>query len=423
MITFVINYILEDTKKYEYRGRCPLKGQINCLSSGKKKRKKSSLVELIYLLMSSIISNYKLVKGPVYSHCYSQDRTLLAITYDTDCLVYRISGGKPQLVATLPDHDKAVTAVDISIHGRIVTCSQDRNAIVWEPLSDGTYKPTLVLLRINRAATCVKWAGNGYKFAVGSSARIIAVCYYERENDWWVSKHVKKPIRSTINCIDWHQNGVLLAAGGTDGYVRVFSGFIKGLDTKEQVAGSPWGEKFPFGSLLREYYQGSWIHDVKWRSSIEKLAYVAHDASLTISDYQGNSTAVESPEGLPYRALCWVDDHEIVCGGYSCHPVLFTEGSQGWSFSKNIDKASSSATPTTSIAGDDEEEGNTSFGISALRKFKELDLKGKVTAQDNGLGTTHQNAIVGLLPYAESSGTVTQVSSCALDGKVILYNV
>jgi len=36
------------------------------------------------------------------------------------------------------------------------------------------------------------------KFAVGSSARVVSVCYFDEENNWWVSKHIKKPIRSTI---------------------------------------------------------------------------------------------------------------------------------------------------------------------------------------------------------------------------------
>jgi hypothetical protein len=34
-----------------------------------------------------------------------------------------------------------------------------------------------------------------------------------------VSKHLKKPIRSTILSIDWHPNNVLLAAGGADSKV------------------------------------------------------------------------------------------------------------------------------------------------------------------------------------------------------------
>jgi len=36
------------------------------------------------------------------------------------------------------------------------------------------------------------------KFAVGSSARVISVCYFDEENNWWVSKKIKKPISSTV---------------------------------------------------------------------------------------------------------------------------------------------------------------------------------------------------------------------------------
>ncbi|EDO19446.1 hypothetical protein Kpol_1002p94 [Vanderwaltozyma polyspora DSM 70294] len=373
----------------------------------------------------SVLANFKLVKAPIYSHCFSADRTLLAITCENKCLVYRLQGATspPSLVATLENHDKTVTAVDISAHGRIVTCSQDRNAYVWEPLSDGSYRPTLVLLRINRAATSVSWAPSGYKFAVGSSARIIAVCYYEQENNWWVSKHIKKPIKSTINCISWHSNGVLLAAGGTDGYMRVFSGFIKGLDSKDAVVNSPWGDKFPFGSLVREWYQGSYVHDVKWNSSQERIGFVAHDGSLNVVDSQGNHQTVDAPEGLPYRSLAWINNNSILCAGYSCHPVLFSEANGAWKFAKNLDKVSdaNAKKSTVSLDGNDDEEENNAFGMSALKKFKELDLKGRVSTAVQH--SAHENAIVELKAFQESNGQVVQVSSCGLDGEIVLYNV
>ena len=63
---------------------------------------------------------------------------------------------------------------------------------------------------------------------MGSGARLISVCYFEQENDWWVSKHIKKPIRSTITSLDWHPNNVLLAAGSTDFKVRAGGGRGKG---------------------------------------------------------------------------------------------------------------------------------------------------------------------------------------------------
>ncbi|KAM9779929.1 actin-related protein 2/3 complex subunit 1B-B-like [Neosynchiropus ocellatus] len=68
---------------------------------------------------------------------------------------------------------------------RIVTCGADRNAYVWT-LKGGAWKPTLVILRTNRSARCVKWSPRENKFAVGRGFRLISVCYFEQENDWWV---------------------------------------------------------------------------------------------------------------------------------------------------------------------------------------------------------------------------------------------
>jgi actin related protein 2/3 complex subunit 1A/1B len=74
-------------------------------------------------------------------------------------------------------HDKIVTSIDWAPNSnRIVTASQDRNAYVWQQASDPLtgriiWKPTLVLLRINRAATFVRWSPFEDKFAVASGAR------------------------------------------------------------------------------------------------------------------------------------------------------------------------------------------------------------------------------------------------------------
>ena len=131
--------------------------------------------------------------------------------------------------------------------------TQDRNAYVWS-LTDGIWKPTLVLLRINRAATCVRWSPKEDKFAVGCGARLISICYFEEQNDWWVSKHIKKPIRSTVTAIDWHPNNVLLACGSTDFRTRVFSAYIRDVDkkSKDDITTS-WGGKAETGALIGEF--------------------------------------------------------------------------------------------------------------------------------------------------------------------------
>ena len=144
---------------------------------------------------------------------------------------------------------------------------------------------TLVLLRINRAATCVRWSPQENKFAVGSGARIISICYFDKDNDWWVAKHIKKPLRSTITCLDWHPNNILLAAGSTDYKVRVFSTYIKDIEAKPGP--TEWGAKMPFANMMSEMSNsdcgGGWVHCVTFSVDGAKVAWVAHDASIAVA--------------------------------------------------------------------------------------------------------------------------------------------
>ncbi|KAK2154438.1 hypothetical protein LSH36_269g10037 [Paralvinella palmiformis] len=133
-------------------------------------------------------------------HAWNADRTQIALSPGNhEVHIYQFVGGRWTKQHVLDEHAQNVTGIDwASNSNRIVTCSADRSAYVWTPQPDGKWKATMVILRINRAATCVKWSPLENKFAVGSGARLISVCYFDPDNDWWVSKHIKKPIRSTI---------------------------------------------------------------------------------------------------------------------------------------------------------------------------------------------------------------------------------
>lgn len=200
-----------------------------------------------------------------------------------------------------------------------VRCT-DRNAYVWEKTPSG-WKPTLVLLRINRAATFVRWSPSEQKFAVGSGARVIAVCYFEEENDWWISKHLKKPIRSTITTLAWHPNSVLLAAGSTDSHARVFSSFIKGIDTRPEP--SAWGERLPFNTICGEYLNDTagWIQGVAFSPSGNALAFTGHDSSVTVvypsaPEQPPRAMLNISTRMLPLNSLIWNGETEIIAAGH-----------------------------------------------------------------------------------------------------------
>ncbi|KAI1435022.1 WD repeat domain-containing protein [Xylaria sp. CBS 124048] len=355
---------------------------------------------------------HQLFHRPIADHSFSADRQTLAVAKDTSVELYGKAGSTFKLKDELKGHDKTVTSVDIAPKsGRIVTCSQDRNALVWEPSPTG-YKPTLVLLRIARAATFVRWSPSETKFAVGSGDRVIAICYFEEENDWWVSKHLKKPIRSTITTVSWHPNSVLLAAGSTDAHARVFSSFIKGVDARPEP--SVWGERLPFNTVCGEYLNNSagWVHSVAFSPSGNALAFAAHDSSITIVYPSGpeqppQAVVSVNTQLLPFMSMIWNGENEIIAAGHDCEAFRFQGGPRGWQLTGTLEAKAAQG-------NDDLREE------SALNMFKQMDLKGKVK-DDTQLKTVHQNTITTLRVYEESNGSVSKFSTSGVDGRVVIW--
>ncbi|QKX62629.1 uncharacterized protein TRUGW13939_09790 [Talaromyces rugulosus] len=348
---------------------------------------------------------HHLFHAPIADHSFSQDKGTLAVARDNSVDLYQLEGNKFSLQDELKGHDKTVTSVDIAPNsGRIVTCSQDRNAYVWERTANG-WKPTLVLLRINRAATFVRWSPSEQKFAVGSGARVIAVCYFEEENDWWISKHLKKPIRSTITTLAWHPNSVLLAAGSTDSHARVFSSYIKGIDERPEP--SAWGERLPFNTVCGEFLNNTagWIHGVAFSPSGNALAFSAHDSSVTVvypsaPDQPPRAMLNINTRLLPFTSLIWNGESEIIAGGHDCEVHRLQGDENGWQLAGSLEIKSDQA-------GAAREE-------SALNMFRQMDLRGQ--AQSNTkLDTVHQNTISTVRVYEEQGGHVKKFSNPSLE--------
>ncbi|RKP26739.1 actin-like protein ARPC3 [Syncephalis pseudoplumigaleata] len=348
----------------------------------------------------------------IAAHAYNKDRSQVAVCLDTsDVHIYDTTSWT--LLTKLTEHDELVTGIDWAPEtNRIVTCSQDRNAYVWTQEPNGTWKPTLVLLRINRAATHVRWSPREDKFAVASGARCVAICYFEEDNDWWVSKHLKKPIRSTVLCVDWHPNNVLLAVGGADMRAYVLSAYIKGVDSKPPP--SPWGEKLPFNTICAEYVNpaGGWIHSVAFSPSGDALAFTGHDACITLA-YPGTGAVTTIPtDRLPYLSMVWINEHRLVAAGHDCAPAYFEGQGDQWQFVKALD------------AKEVKKAANTN---SAFNMFKQMDSRGitsKNTAEGKTeLSTLHQNTITMVRAFRRSSEGVSEFSTSGVDGRLVVWAV
>lgn len=109
-------------------------------------------------------SNPPLV-SQISCHAFNADHSLVALSPNTNEVhIYSTNGNldKPstwQRQHILDEHSGAVSGIDWNLKtNQLVSCGHDRNAYVWTyNQQTNTWTPTLVLLRINRAATCVKW--------------------------------------------------------------------------------------------------------------------------------------------------------------------------------------------------------------------------------------------------------------------------
>lgn len=350
--------------------------------------------------------------APVSCHAWNADRSQIAISpNNNEVHIYQRDGNDWKLMDVLNQHDLRVMGIDWAPKtNRLVTCSVDRNAYVWTMGEDKKWKPALVLLRINRAATCVKWSPDENKFACGSGARLISVCYFEEENDWWVSKHIKKPIRSTVTSLDWHPNNVLLVAGSTDYKVRVFSAYIK--DIEPQPAATPWGKKMPLGQMMAEFKNstsgGGWVHSVSFSADGNRICWVGHDSAINMVDINNGLNVVKiKTEYLPFLCCQWISPTAVVVAGHSCIPLIYSFDGTNITFNGKLE---------------DSQKRSASV-VSAMQHFISIDRTSRLESQDTVLDCIHQNAISYIAIYAGDKSHATKISTSGLDGQLVIWDM
>eukprot|EP01101_Sappina_pedata_P013193 TRINITY_DN9473_c0_g1_i1.p1 TRINITY_DN9473_c0_g1~~TRINITY_DN9473_c0_g1_i1.p1 ORF type:complete len:375 (+),score=151.17 TRINITY_DN9473_c0_g1_i1:47-1126(+) len=349
--------------------------------------------------------------GAITCHAWNADKTQVAFCPNNNEIhIYKKVGSTYEQDQILSEHDQVVTGIDWAPQSnRIVSCSHDRNAYVWK-LEGSTWKPTLVILRIPRAATSVKWSPNEKKFAVASSAKCVAICFFDEENDWWVSRIVKKH-KSTVLSIDWHPSSMLLLTGSSDFRARVFACYIKSIDGP--IVANPFGDKLTFSDLLGEYTAArSWVHGVRWSKSGNRFAFVAHDSTCTVVDVASGAPGTEYTVPLaflPLSDLIFANEDTIVAGGHDCSPLIISNNGGVWAFSNLIQKTKD---PVAQKTG----------GVKqAFELFKnKVDVGANSNAQ--ALATIHQNCITCISPFTEAGGSVSSFTTSALDGRMVLWN-
>jgi len=359
-------------------------------------------------------------KHGITCHAWSPDRKRIAVCENSEKVIIYLNADQDKVnwikEHELAAHDLVVSAIDWSpVHNKIVTCSHDRNAFVWT-YSQGTWKASMAILRINRAALDVKWSPDGSKFAVASGAKVVPVCHYEGANDWWISKMIKKH-KSTVTSVAWHPSSQLLATGSTDFRCRVFSAFINDIDHSTNTVFGDTG-RTRFGDLLLEFEAcNGWVEDVAWSPSGSTLAYIGHDSSVNFVSMANGSPQVQTLKSrdLPNSKVFFLSDNVVVAAGHSFNPEIYQNASGSWSFLGNLNQKGSGA-------GGMAKKAVSNFS-SARNLWSNKISRGQDT--NNGsddLWTLHHNAITDLKAFDQpQSRTISSFSTSGLDGRLVVW--
>ena len=369
-------------------------------------------------------------------HAWSADQSLVALACNTnDIYIYATNNyvndpTKWTRKYTLDEHSGYISSLDWShTTNHIVTCGHDRNAYVWKYDSkQDKWIPTLVILRINRAATCVRWSHDGQKFAVGSGSKQLAICYYESTNDWWISKMIKK-FKSTVLSVAWSPCNTLIVTGSSDNKCRVFN---VPMEKSSSIPSSmPYCSTFStsgqFGELLHEFDGGAWVNAVDWSPDGSTLAFATHASQIQFIDVS-SSDAVSKPASpiatpsLPYTSIAFMSGTQLIAAGYDMNIDLYNvDSSKQWSFVRKIDTSGQSVlTPVKQVA--------TSAFSTARGLFGDVVQKGAQFGnkiEDTAIQTKHKNNIVNicLITQPTSTAAATKFTTASLDGRLCAWDM
>jgi len=354
-------------------------------------------------------------------HVWNKDLTQLAFAPNSDNVyIWETPGresSKWKQAQVLSEHGGYVSCIDWSpVTNQIVTCGHDRNAYVWAyHAQDKEWRPTLVILRINRAATSVKWSPQGNKFAVTSGAKCVPVCHYEEAQHWWVSKMISKHHKSTVLTVAWSPNNKFVVTGATDYTCKIFSAYIENVDKSEDDGfGTIWKDQHKFGAQLAEYdHTKAWVSAVAWSPNGNRIAFAGHGSSIHFVQVNGGSVQTINEKTLPYLDVKFLDDTTLVAAGFDMNPAVYvdegSEGSPKWKFKESLDKLEKK-----------EQKKQSGFGQvrDQWRDTAQLGKDGGAGGDDEGPATRHENVITNICVIGKG-----EITTSGLDGRILYWKV
>lgn len=254
----------------------------------------------------------------------------------------------------------------------------------------------------------------------------MAIGHYDKDNDWWVCKHLKKVVEGPILSLSWHASGLAIAVGTLKGNVHVVSAYLEGIDQQKSAT---WLDEATAKSWDSECFTvqvGHWIHAVAWSPSGNALAWTNADAITTIyypgSGYQSSVEHLTDGVPIPFKRLFFLDGSSLVAVGHSSIPVVLS-GSDGkpWKVQAELKDAKTATGPA--LASDSKQSDTAKAFGGAFAKFKMMDQQGLSNSPKAKASTAKHVSAITDLKIFQQAGKSTKMATVGLDGRLIIWSL
>jgi len=204
---------------------------------------------------------------------------------------------------------------------------------------------------------CAKWSPDGSKFAVGSVEGLVAVGHFDRGNDWWVCRHLKKTVDGPVLSIAWHPTASLLAIGTLAGNLTVASAFVAEINEGKEVTVG-WIDSTVLRSFDTECFKieiGSWVQGVSFSPSGHVLAWSTRSAVISLfypaSGHQSSVECLSNGCKIPLQKLLFLSENVLMAAGSSGQLMILSgaDGKQWGLRQESVGGTSSSPAHTSPI--------------------------------------------------------------------------
>ena len=268
--------------------------------------------------------------APISCHCWNKDGTMVALCPNTsDLLIYKVNGKNTELLYTLKEHTQLISSCDWNpVDDSIVTCSHDRNAYVWKfDEASKEWKKQLVLLKLDRAATFVRWSPDGTKFVCATGSKKLRICCYDPGQNWWQSYTLDNKHPTSLTA-EFMPDNTHVISSATDRHMTYFT-----IDDKEAKQKNGKGKKIDYA--LKKFSCQGWCNAVTRSPNGEWIAFTSQDSYIRFLKFDelekdDAPTRAHNIMGLPLLSLCFISDKALIGAGFDCAPRLFVLNGDDW---------------------------------------------------------------------------------------------